>query len=340
MIFKRNILSFYIFILSFSGLFSQSKTIRNIQFDFKQTFYKYTEENQIISGNIYFKNNPYFFVHNITVPENQTTYINTEGCFYKDKNGVHVFNEGIFVVNQTCIDFLTWFKKDYGLRNSGFIQDSYYIENNQLITVWKYDGTTSNEVQKIKTYTNNKNEIYKIETLNNNNQLVSEINLSNFYEKTGFHFPEKIITKTFSNNQIINTTALELTNVKFNQIEDFFTDLQSSTISINQSVEQNEIKTEKLISKNPIEKKYNVSISSVLVNTAYSGYKAFITKQDNSSCPFEPSCSQYMRDAVSQNGLFGFIQGLERLRRCTNEEHSTKKYIKNQKGKHVDPVSK
>ena len=57
-----------------------------------------------------------------------------------------------------------------------------------------------------------------------------------------------------------------------------------------------------------------------------------------SDCPFYPSCSQFMLEAVSQNGVTGFFIGLERLKRCTNTEHKRNLYPTLSNGKHYDPV--
>lgn len=84
--------------------------------------------------------------------------------------------------------------------------------------------------------------------------------------------------------------------------------------------------------------KYSVSIPEVLTGAGFSFYKKFITSQDSSNCPYAPSCSQYMKDAVRENGFFGIIQGLERKRRCTRAEHSRNLYPLTENGKHSDPV--
>ena len=75
-----------------------------------------------------------------------------------------------------------------------------------------------------------------------------------------------------------------------------------------------------------------------LINGSYKFYKKFITAQDMSNCPFYPTCSQFMMDAISKNGAFGFFQGVERLRRCTSTEHKRDQYPTLSNGKHYDPV--
>lgn len=47
------------------------------------------------------------------------------------------------------------------------------------------------------------------------------------------------------------------------------------------------------------------------------GYKAVISPFLPSACRFYPTCSEYMKDAVSKHGAFrGVWLGLKRLARC------------------------
>ena len=83
---------------------------------------------------------------------------------------------------------------------------------------------------------------------------------------------------------------------------------------------------------------YRVSIPSVLTNASFKFYKKFITNQDMTNCPFSPSCSKYMLEAVSEYGAAGFFMGLDRLNRCTSTEHKRNMYPTLSNGKHYDPV--
>ena len=92
--------------------------------------------------------------------------------------------------------------------------------------------------------------------------------------------------------------------------------------------------------RKPEPEHYSVTIPETLGSAGFSFYKKFITSQDSSNCPYFPSCSQYMKEAVNENGLTGIIQGLERKRRCTRAEHARGLYPFTQNGKHFDPVVK
>ncbi len=46
-------------------------------------------------------------------------------------------------------------------------------------------------------------------------------------------------------------------------------------------------------------------------------YQLFISSQDQPSCAFTPSCSQYAKEAVAKHGsLLGMIMAADRLQRC------------------------
>lgn len=319
--------------------FAQSKTIRNLQLDFSRTENSVYGKNAM-SGSLFFKNNPYIFVFNIAKPEVQSNYINPQGCFFKDSSGLYDFPEGVTVLNQTCTDILTWFKKDAGLKDSGYLPDHSYIENNQTITVWKYVEEGNHPLGDIHVYTDAKGTIYKLQMFLEDGTISAETDLSNFIEKTGYYFPQKVSTKSYYQGKLAATTVLEFSNIVINQLGNPYSEYYGNKLQLTKSNEVSGIKNSYIISKFPLIPTYRTSTTSILVNVAFKGYKAFITNQDNSNCPFEPSCSQYMLDAVSQNGVFGFFQGLERLRRCTQEEHSSNRYITNEKGKHVDPYIK
>jgi putative component of membrane protein insertase Oxa1/YidC/SpoIIIJ protein YidD len=50
-------------------------------------------------------------------------------------------------------------------------------------------------------------------------------------------------------------------------------------------------------------------------------YKQFVSSQDDSECPFFPSCSVYMAVSVRKQGIIlGLINGLDRLIRCSGSQ--------------------
>jgi putative membrane protein insertion efficiency factor len=54
-----------------------------------------------------------------------------------------------------------------------------------------------------------------------------------------------------------------------------------------------------------------------LMATGFNVYKAFFSSQDNPSCVFHPSCSEYSVEALQQKGLLlGTLYTFDRLSRC------------------------
>ncbi|HER09070.1 MAG TPA: membrane protein insertion efficiency factor YidD [Bacteroides sp.] len=64
---------------------------------------------------------------------------------------------------------------------------------------------------------------------------------------------------------------------------------------------------------------------SVIASTAFLFYKAFISSQDNPSCVFTPSCSEYAVEAFRKHGfVVGWVKTFDRLSRChglVNPQH-------------------
>ena len=64
---------------------------------------------------------------------------------------------------------------------------------------------------------------------------------------------------------------------------------------------------------------------SVIASAGFLFYKTFISSQDNPSCIFTPSCSEYAVEAIQEHGLFtGWLMAFDRLSRChglVNPEH-------------------
>lgn len=77
----------------------------------------------------------------------------------------------------------------------------------------------------------------------------------------------------------------------------------------------------------------------IIARTALNFYQTFISPQDRPACIFFPSCSQYMKEALSDHGIEGFFMGIDRLQRChpLNAAHSTL-YERTRELKLIDPV--
>jgi uncharacterized protein len=52
-------------------------------------------------------------------------------------------------------------------------------------------------------------------------------------------------------------------------------------------------------------------------------YKKYISSQDFSSCPFNPSCSVYFINSVQKKGvIIGFLAGIDRYMRCNGKSNN------------------
>ncbi|MCD4795110.1 MAG: membrane protein insertion efficiency factor YidD [Bacteroidales bacterium] len=76
----------------------------------------------------------------------------------------------------------------------------------------------------------------------------------------------------------------------------------------------------------------------VLFSGMFLFYKNFISSQDNSSCPFRISCSEYFIKSVQKKGvILGFLNGIDRYKRCNG--FSNNRYERDyETGKLIDPV--
>lgn len=321
-----------------TACFSQSKTIRKLQLDFERVEINGAGQKNAISGNLYYKNNPYFFVFNILKPENQVNYINSDGTFFKDSTGIYDFTQGRSILNQTCVDILTWFKSDMGLGDSGYAPAISTVEDGLVVTEWQYFRNGAHAIEKVLVTTDSKGNFTNLKMYLASGELYTETKLSDFTKITGYTVPTTIESQTYTNGKPYICTILKFSKIKINQIEDAYSEYQAENSSPAKSNEINGIKNPVVLAISPLSPVFRVSLSSVITNIAYKGYKKFVTKQDNSACPFEPTCSQYMLQAISKYGPAGLIMGLERLKRCNPTEHNANLYDTNKNGKHVDPV--
>lgn len=68
-------------------------------------------------------------------------------------------------------------------------------------------------------------------------------------------------------------------------------------------------------------------------------YKAFFSSQDNPSCVFYPSCSEYTVEVIQKKGLFtGTLQAFDRLSRCHRLVGPNQYYFNPTKQRFYDPV--
>ena len=97
--------------------------------------------------------------------------------------------------------------------------------------------------------------------------------------------------------------------------------------------------TEHTVPKYSSEKEKQKNELEFLLATGFNTYKAFFSSQDNPSCVFYPSCSEYSVEAFQKKGLLlGTLYTFDRLSRC-HRLVKTNEYIYNpEKQRFYDPV--
>ena len=362
---KKLLLVWAVFSSLFSSLFSASRNITSLKLDFLRSEKAVeSENNQIktqaqsqeksqapepaqnsISGTILYNKNPFLFIFTVTDPVTQTMFVNNNGAFLLDNDTVYDISENKEFLNQTCKDFLNWFKTDYGLAESHFNPTDRWLENskkgNRIVTQWDCHKMEEQPLDKVLVWSDEYGRFTKLQMFVDSSTLVTETTLENFKTASGFSFPTSIISVSYNEGEPFMTTELTMSNISFNNFleSDYKEKDLFLTTATPPELKKDLSVTQKYNSPDsPAQEVYRVSIPSVLVSGTFKFYKKYITSQDMSNCPFYPSCSQYMLEAVSQNGMLGFFQGIERLKRCTNTEHSRNQYPTLSNGKHYDPV--
>ncbi len=335
-----------VFFIFFTPLFSASRNIASLKLDFLRTETSFEDQSNstvqnTLQGTVYYNKNPYIFVFQITSPVNQTMYVNQKGAFLLDGDTIIEISENADFLEQTCSDFLNWFKSDYGLEESFFRPTDRWLKDESIISQWDCFNLKDQPLDKIYVYSDSYGRFTRLQMFVNSSTLVTDTKLSDFESSGGFSYPTSITSISYDDDQEIMTTNLELSNISFNfPVQNNFVNLIEELQITKIAAAKEDLSNPKSIQApaEPEQKVYRVSIPSVLVSGSFKFYKKYITSQDMSNCPFYPSCSQFMLEAVSQNGFLGFFQGIERLKRCTNTEHSRGIYETLSNGKHYDPV--
>ena len=347
---KLTFLIFAILILFSPGIYSSSKNISFLYLDFVRTESLPSEtetQNQntnTIKGSITYSKSPYYFIFTTTFPQKQTMYCNSDGAYILDGNTIAELSDGTEALEQICTDFLNWFKEDFGLKESSFAPGLVWQENNQTVSQWDYQKQDEHPIDRVIVYSDSLGRFTRVSMFMDSasETPVTSTSLDNFEYNTGLFYPTKITSISYEGQEAIIKTELRFSAVSFNKTKSgqLKSNAEGTTELVLVSEPQSDFSTAQAIDSpvTPASPVYKVSIPSVLTNASFKFYKKFITNQDMTNCPFYPSCSQYMLDAVSEYGAAGFFMGLDRLNRCTSTEHKRNMYPTLSNGKHYDPV--
>ena len=332
------------FSLTFSQTIAASRNITSLKLDFFRTEELLSSgEQSSMYGTVIYNKNPFVFIFQIKAPVVQTMYINEENAFVFDDDTVYEISENKDFLEQTCNDFLNWFKSDYGLAESYFKPGDRWLEQNKIVSQWDCYNYEDQPLSKVIVYSDTAGRFTRLKMYAETNTLITDTALFEFQASQGYSYPTLIVSTSYDEESPFLETTLGFSNISFllNQEElntlDKITQ-ESKTLLAEYPSKDLSLSSGFVSPEAPASVSYKVSIPSVLTGASFKFYKKFITSQDMSNCPFYPSCSQYMLDAVSANGVLGFFQGLERLRRCTSTEHKRDQYPTLSNGKHYDPV--
>ena len=94
-----------------------------------------------------------------------------------------------------------------------------------------------------------------------------------------------------------------------------------------------------------VDQKYNSHLKDtsnefdILVSLGFLVYKKTISSQDQPSCVFTPSCSEYAVQAFQKKGMFtGWLQTFDRLSRCHGLANHSHYHFDKEKNRFYDPV--
>ena len=339
MIIKKKILSILLVGLGFYT-FAQDKTIRSLTMDFEISESTQDSEESIIQGSFEYNFDPFIFVYTTTTPVKQTLWTNPDGTFLDKQKLEAGADSAEEILVQYCDDFLTLLKTDFGFNRIYFKDLSYFDKESQsVVTLWYKTGnaTGQNYPKYITTWTDEKNCIIKCQTYNDE-KACRIYYFDDFYNYRTADFPCSVLIENVKDEKVYSTITYTFKNIKINrQVNPEYI---PKVVQIEETERRPELKTAKIYGRAevPPPGSYKISFTQIGMNAGYSFYKAFITGQDASDCMYSPTCSAYMMQAVSKNGIAGFFQGIDRLTRCTEEQHSSGLYPLTKEGKHYDPV--
>ena len=324
---KKSLFFTALFLFSLFSLSAESKYISSLSLDFTRT--ESIGSDAAMSGSIVYTASPFFFLFKTDTPQTQQVFINDDGAFYIEGDSTFLLEDGSEYLKQICNDFINWFNEDFGLTASSFVPQERKMEDGMAVTQWNYTKKDTHPIDTVMVYSDMEGKTRLLKMYKDFSTLLTQTRIEEYGYYSGRNFPVCITSTSFENDEAVLITRLNFSSITFNQVspgaaQAFIKDISAAKAYTRPSEQP--------------QQSYDVSIPSVLLKTSFKFYKKFITAQDMTNCPFYPSCSQYMVDAVNQNGIFGLIQGLERLKRCTNTEHKRDLYPTLSNGKHYDPV--
>lgn len=331
---RKSILFVFFLSLLFS-LYADNPVVKTLSLNFERK--ETTKDNQtsILKGSIFYQQYPYVFIFHTENPKPEFIYENYDGAFMVEAGKTYEFTEEDDFLSQACSDFLNLFKSDFGIFEAGYKVKYLTTFQNLICASSYYGGEDEFYIASVLLYKNSDGNYCKLEMFDIEKELIESTELSDYIHYNGFKFPQTIVTKSYFENEPDSSVEVKLSQVVINQI----TDNKFSSNEYEPVENQNRSVTEKRsVVQIPESQKYNVSTTSILVHTAYDFYKKYITDQDIPGCAFTPTCSSFMTQSVKAHGLWGIVEGLDHLRRCSRHEVKRNIYVRNKNGLIVEEV--
>ncbi len=295
------------------------------------------KETQSVKAEVFFDSLNNLFVFDVVSPEKQLLFLNNDGSFILQDSSLFQLSEEELLF-QLKNDILNWFKDDLGLSDINYKPVKIYSSGSLICTDWEAFSKDGNPIVIFKTFCDKQKRIVKTQTFTYLKELVAQTELSDFLFVYGSYIPQKIHSDYYMEDKLVSSVDLNFSSIKINEEQNVRKAKKIACEKSNPYIPQN-FDTEKKVSTNFREnKKYYTSIPKVLVLAGFTFYKKFITNQDIPGCLYSPTCSQYMLQSVQKHGVWGIIQGLERLKRCNATEAKRDLYKRDENGRFIDYV--
>lgn len=321
-----------LFFLLIAGAFAES-SVMHLSMSLKTTTIDKDGNTNLVPAKIIYSKKDESFSFESFFPENEKFYYDSTGCFYQSPDGKIIQADDYRSdLEQTCSDLINYFKSDFGLFESQYKITDNKIQNGLIESKWTCFGNGEFFISTIKSVSDKKGRLTKLSMYDFDNNLMAKTLVDSYASDGKYFYPEKIISYSYTQDekmtdQLIFTTILEFSDVKL---------VKSINFSADEKANLNKIPAK--TTENITEEKHSNSdsIAGLLVSSAYSFYKKFITDQDIPGCQFYPTCSHYMADCVKAYGIFGIIKGYDRIKRCNRSEKSRNLYDVRSDGRLID----
>ncbi|MBR1615447.1 MAG: hypothetical protein IJ673_08180, partial [Treponema sp.] len=288
------VLSFMLFPLSFSHSSSFGAACFELEFESERTdcFGTVFE-----CGTVSFRRNPFLFVLEFSCPNKKTIFLNDDGVFlYEDGSLVDISIERT-KIRRACSSILSLFSIEESLSENRF----QIVECSSVggKTVCKYEEQGAFFAPESAIATMDSSKIEKIVFFDSGNKERKRVVYSDYERKGVVSYPTSVFVAD-SENQSFEKLRIKI--LSLNKLAECFSVCDGLLLDGAKSDFVFVKEGGKSFSSGYVPKLANTesdivgseSLNRIFVKAGFKFYKKFITAQDLSNCPFEPSCSKFM----------------------------------------------